>query len=78
MTGKIRKDDAFQYDFMLCLGSVSTDRCRKWAKTVKEDLDQYRTGYIDGELNPNFNLQRIDIEPVMIDLDSHAQTYLYA
>ena len=77
-TGKIRKGDAFQYDFMLCLGSVSTERCRKWAKTLKEELSEYRTGYTDGELNPNYNLQRIDIEPVMINLDSYGQMYLYA
>jgi hypothetical protein len=62
-TGKIRKDDAIEYDFMICLGSVDTTRSRKWAKTLKEELVEYRTGIVNGELNPNYNLQIIDIEP---------------
>ena len=65
-TGKIRKEDAIEYDFMICLGSVDTTRSRKWAKTLKEDLVQYRTGISDGELNPNYNLQIIDIEPTIM------------
>ena len=66
-TGKIAKDDAFVYDTMICLGTVNTDRCRKWAKTLKEDLSQYRTLGLN-QLNPNFNLQRIDIEPIQMSL----------
>ena len=66
-TGKIAKDDAFVYDTMICLGTVNTDRCRKWAKTLKEDLSQYRTLGLN-QLNPNFNLQRIHIEPIQMTL----------
>ena len=47
-TGKIRKEDASEYSPMICLGEVNTDRCRKWAKTLKEDLARYRSG---SELN---------------------------
>ena len=67
-TGKVRKDDALEYDFMICLGSVDTARSRKWTKTLKEDLAQYRTGGVDGELNPDYNLQQFDIEPVQLSL----------
>ena len=66
-TGKIKKEDALDYDTMICLGEVNTDRCRKWAKTLKEDLSQYRTLGLN-QLNPNFNLQRIDIDPIQLNL----------
>ncbi len=67
-TGKVLMGDAVEYDFMICLGSVDTARSRKWAKTLKEDLIEFRTGKIDGELNPIYNLQRIDIDPVLVSL----------
>lgn len=66
-TGKIAKEDAFVYDTMICLGTVDTERCRKWAKTSKEDLSQYRTNGLN-QLNPNFSLQRIDIDPIQLNL----------
>jgi len=43
-TGKIRKHNAAQYEPMICLGSTSIVRSRKWTKIIKENLEPYR-GY---------------------------------
>lgn len=67
-TGKISIDDSAEYEDMVSLGSVSTKHCRKWAKTNKEDLSQYRTNR-DNSLNPRFDLQRIEIEPIQLEID---------
>ena len=68
-TGKIRKGDNELYNTMICLGEVSIKNCRKWAKTTKENLDQYRTSYgSSNALNPNFILQRVEIDPVTVEL----------
>lgn len=60
-TGKIKKSDSELYEPMICLGGVSTKNCRKWTKTIKEDLIEYRTGN-GGSLNPSYYLQQVDIE----------------
>tara|TARA_R110002126_G_scaffold7407_2_gene36414 strand:- start:729 stop:1634 length:906 start_codon:yes stop_codon:yes gene_type:complete len=67
-TGKIRKGDSELYSTMICLGDVSVERCRKWTKTTKESLDQYRTSHGSSALNPDFILQRIKIDPVTVEL----------
>ena len=67
-TGKIRKCDSELYNTMICLGEVSTKSCRKWTKTTKESLDQYRTHRRSSALNPDFALQRIEIDPVAVEL----------
>ena len=67
-TGKIRKGDSELYNTMICLGDVSVKRCRKWAKTTKENLDEYRTSYGSNALNPDFILQRVEIDPVTVEL----------
>ena len=64
-TGKIKKSDSALYAPMVCLGAVSIKNCRKWTKTTKECLNQYRTGVGFNELNPDFELQRVDIESRM-------------
>ena len=68
-TGKIKKSDSSMYAPMVCLGTVSIKNCRKWTKTTKECLNQYRTGTGYNELNPYFELQRVDIEPIMYTLE---------
>jgi len=67
-TGKIRKSDCKLYKPMICLGDVSVKNCRKWTKTTKESLDQYRTSYKSSALNPDFTLQRVHIEPVTVEM----------
>ena len=42
-TGKILKENAELYQPMVSLGSVATKNCRKWTKTIKEDLSNYRS-----------------------------------
>lgn len=64
-TGRIKKEDILSYEPMICLGSVSESK--KWAKTTKEDLSQYRTIGLS-QLNPNYSLQRIDIDPIQLNL----------
>lgn len=41
-TGKIKKGNADKYQPMICLGSTSIVRARKWTKIIKEDLTPYR------------------------------------
>ncbi len=42
-TGKILKENTDTYRDMICLGSVSDNRSRVWAKCNQEDMSVYRT-----------------------------------
>lgn len=69
--GQVLLEHAPLYENMVVLGEIDSRKKSSkhiYLKTIKEDLTKYRTGYREGELNPDYNLQQIDIEPIQLNL----------